>query len=465
MNKQLIIKVENQCFQQTKLLNKIIGTVDIKNIAKLINAVGLTANPRKSKVCNQTDQILDTLEYNPNMFRFLSKGILISTPECHKLERGRLNLTFENESFEGILDGGHTTLACGLHILKIIGISKSSIQKIKKWDQFYELWQEVFKEDSFKKIDEKLAENSDNTDENAQIPVEICYPTDNGYSSFEQNIYYISDARNNNTALSVTTKSNHKHYYDPIKDRLDSVVNNRVMWKDNDETASGKSIKSQDIVALSLIPLIALQKNNLLHKDLEKINPVNIYSSKAKCVQTYDNLIKLESSGEENEDDLNYEDMLKKLESNELLMSAFSIMHDIPSLDDYLYLNFPKFYNKTGKRFANCLKVQKYSKTEKGKNIINRKQSSTFYEQESEYKYPKGFYTPILVSLNALLEVRDNKVRWKVSDPKNFLENNLGSILTSYFQFMEDFNSDPQVMGKSSSIYSILEREIEAALK
>ncbi len=465
MNKQLIIKVENQCFQQSKLLNKIIGTVDIKNIAKLINAVGLTANPRKSKVCNQTDQILDTLEYNPGMFRFFSKGILVSTPECHELERGRLNLTFENESFEGILDGGHTTLACGLHILEVIGISKSRIREIKKWDQFYDLWKEVFKEESFKKIDEKLSKNKDNPDENAQIPVEICFPTENGHSSFEQNIYFISDARNNNTALSVTTKSNHKHYYDPIKDRLDSIVNNRVMWKDNDTIANGKIIKSQDIIALSLIPLITLQKNNLLHENLPKINPVNIYSSKAKCLQTYDNLIKLESSDEESEDDLDYEDMLKKLESNELLMSAFSIMHDIPSLDDYLYLNFPKFYNKTGKRFASCPKVQKYSKTEKGKNIINRKQFSTFYELESEYKYPKGFYTPILVSLNALLEVRDNKVRWKVSDPKNFLENNLDDILTSYFQFMADFNSEPQVMGKSSSLYSMLETKIELALK
>jgi hypothetical protein len=237
------------------------------------------------------------------------------------------------------------------------------------------------------------------------------------------------------------------------------------MWKDNDTIANGKIIKSQDIIALSLIPLITLQKNNLLHENLPKINPVNIYSSKAKCLQTYDNLIKLESSDEESEDDLDYEDMLKKLESNELLMSAFSIMHDIPSLDDYLYLNFPKFYNKTGKRFASCPKVQKYSKTEKGKNIINRKQFSTFYELESEYKYPKGFYTPILVSLNALLEVRDNKVRWKVSDPKNFLENNLDDILTSYFQFMADFNSEPQVMGKSSSLYSMLETKIELALK
>ena len=58
-SKNLILKVDNQSFQQTRYLNKIIGTIDLKNIAKLINAVGLEANPRKSKVCNTTQQCLN----------------------------------------------------------------------------------------------------------------------------------------------------------------------------------------------------------------------------------------------------------------------------------------------------------------------------------------------------------------------------------------------------------------------
>ena len=100
-NKNLVLKVDHQSVQHTRYLNKIIGTIDLKNLAKLINAVGLEANPRKSKVCNTTDQIRDTLEYNPAMFKYSSKGLLVSSSECHKLERGRLNLTYNNESIEG----------------------------------------------------------------------------------------------------------------------------------------------------------------------------------------------------------------------------------------------------------------------------------------------------------------------------------------------------------------------------
>ena len=47
------------------------------------------------------------------------------------------------------------------------------------------------------------------------------------------------------------------------------------------------------IFTLSLIPLITLQKAGLLNEKLEKINPISLYSSKGKCVQIFDNFIKL----------------------------------------------------------------------------------------------------------------------------------------------------------------------------
>ncbi len=464
MNKNLVLKVDNQCFQSTKYLNKIIGTIDIANIAKLINAVGLKANPRRAVTCNTTDQILDTIEFNPEMIRFRSKGILVASSECHKLERNRMNLTFGNVDVEGILDGGHNTLACGIHILEILNISEA--RRIKTWDEFYALWKAVFNEKSFNIINDKLKKDKEENPENVvQLPIEICFPTEEGYSSFEQNIYQISDARNNNTALTVTTKDNHKHRYDPIKKRLDSLVSKKVAWIDNDRTGIKKSIKTQDIIALTLIPLMALQKEGLLNEGLEKINPINIYSSKAKCVQTYRNLVMLECPKDKNGNEPSYQKMLENLESNELLMSAFSLMTLIPKLDDYLYINFPKFYNTTGKRFGSCPKVQRYSATEKGKQFVSRKQTSQFYELESDYKYPKGFYTPIVASLTALMHVKDNRLQWKVLDPEKFLEDNLPTILKDYFMFMESVNSDPQVIGKSPYSYALIEKDINLLLE
>ena len=462
--KKLIVKVKNQSFQHSKYLDKIIGTIDLKNIAKLINAVGLEANPRKSRVCNTTDQILETLEFNPGMFKFSSKGILISSSECYKMDKDRLNLAFDNESIEGILDGGHNTLACGLSILEIIGVGEEKIKKLKTWDQFIDFWKKVFKEESFKKIEEKLAENDDDIENIAQLPTEIIYPTEEGYSRFEENIYYISAARNNNTSLSVTTKSNHKHYYDSLKKKLDPKINENVTWKDNEVISSKRPIKTQDIIALTLIPLITLQKAGLLNKDLEKINPVSIYSSKSKCVQIFNNLIELESPADEDGSEPPYKEMLKKVESNELIMSAFDKMFLIPKLDDYLYINFPKAFNSTKKRFGNCPKVQRYSTTDKGKQFTNRKQTSQFYGYDSEYKYPKGFYTPIIASLSALMHVKANRLEWRVSDPEKFLKDNLSKILKDYFMFMETANSDPQVIGKASYSYTLIEREINLLL-
>ena len=464
-NKNIVLKVDNQSFQETRYLNKIIGTIDLKNLAKLINSVGLEANPRKSKVCNTTDQIRDTLEYNPAMFKYSSKGLLVSSSECHSLERNRLNLSYTNTSIEGILDGGHNTLACGLSILEMLQISDDVILKIKKWDQFIELWKEVFNEKSFDKIDQGLDGKEKDLESIAQLPIEIIYPTEEGYSRFEENIYFISAARNNNTALSVTTRSNHRHYYDTLKDRLDSYISEKVTWKDNEDTGHKSPIKSQEIIALSLVPLMTLQKAELLPEKLDKINPVSLYSSKGKCVQIFDNLIKLLNPANEEGREPSGDDITTNLESNELLMSAFEKMVLIPKLEDYIVINFPKVYNKTGKKFGKCPKVQRYSSTEKGPEFTNRPQKTQYYEMSTDYKYPKGFYTPIVASLNALMHIKNNRLEWRVSDPEAFLEDNMHSILKNYFLFMESHNSDPQVIGKSAFSYEMIESEINKILQ
>ena len=182
----------------------------------------------------------------------------------------RLNLSYTNTSIEGILDGGHNTLACGLSILEMINISDDIISKIKKWDQFIELWKEVFNEKSFEKIDQGFDGKEKDPESVAQLPIEIIYPTEEGYSRFEENIYFISAARNNNTALSVTTRSNHKHYYDTLKERLDSYVSEKVTWKDNEDTGHKNPIKSQEIIVLFLTLL------NVKSLGVENITPEGV---------------------------------------------------------------------------------------------------------------------------------------------------------------------------------------------
>lgn len=456
-NKKLILKVDNQCGQHTKHLNKLTGTIDLLNIAKLINSVGLTANPRKSKVCTQTDQIMETLQFNPKMFRFFSKGLLLSSSNCYELERNRVNLTFEDPDYEGICDGGHTTLAIGLFILE--SVLQIKTKGIKKWDEFHKLWTEVMNEKMFSKL-EKAIKFDETGRFKVEIPVDINYPTETGEPFFESNIYQISDARNNNTALSETTKANHKHYYDLLKNQVDSVINEKVMWVDNDSTAQGKTLKVNEILSLALIPMIPLQKKELLPKNVEKINPIYIYSSKGKCVKIFNNII---SEASEDYKDQGYKEMLNKIKVNKFLMSAFEMMSIIPDLDDFMYKSFPDFYNATNKRFMTLDSVKKYSTTEKGPNITRKKKYTDFTGVEVEFNYPKGHYLPILSSIHVLMEVTKEGVKWK-TDPRKFLEKNLPVIMSSYIKQMESQDFNPQKIGKTQSVYDFVEAKFELLL-
>ena len=139
----------------------------------------------------------------------------------------------------------------------------------------------------------------------------------------------------------------------------------------------------------------------------------------------------------------------------------------IPLLHDFIYINFPKAFNANGKReFGKCEKVKIYSNdsNDKGKKFIKKKQFAQYYNEESEYQYPAGFYTPIIVSLSSLMHIKDNKLVWRVADPLKFLEQNLSVILEDYFSYMDTCNSDPQTLGKSPYSYKLIAKEIDLIL-
>ena len=71
---------------------------------------------------------------------------------------------------------------------------------------------------------------------------------------------------------------------------------------------------------------MTLQKAGLLNDKLPKINPISLYSSKGKCVQIFDDFIKLMNPANEEGREPTGEEITKNLESNELIMSAFEKM-------------------------------------------------------------------------------------------------------------------------------------------
>ena len=448
MSNNITIKVDNFYQQNHDRVHKIIGTISAKNFAKLISGVGLTANPRKSKVGKITSAIQDTLEHDPHLFSFKSKGLLVATGECVPLERGRFTLSFNDPSYEGVLDGGHNMLAIGLFILFELAelevdstLTRSVVDKCKRWDQFVELWSSLDSELKHELIDSMVF----------NVPIEIIFPTQKEAPRFIETVYEISDARNNNDSLSETTKHDHRQYYEILKQSLDPIIRDKVEWKDNDV---GISIDSKQIIAMSLIPFLAIQRDKALD-DLPRINPVNLYSSKASCVTALNTIIKIERD-KNGSNEINHP----------LLISAFKMLKDLPRLFDLIYSEFPNSYNEISPGFGRIAKVRLYDVGEKaGGSYLRNKPKTKYYERTCKYQYPEGFIMPIFCSIYEMMEVNDNQLVWKVANPDSFIKENLTEFTKMFLETtIKDNDYNPNSVGKNTGGYLLMAQTIKFAV-
>lgn len=117
-HESVIIKFDFPGEQTVGEITKVVGLVAAKYMVPIIDALDLEANPRSSKTGSVTSDIQESIETDPMIFPFKTKGILLAASQYECLERNRYKITPENRSFEGILDGGHNTLAIGLYILQ-----------------------------------------------------------------------------------------------------------------------------------------------------------------------------------------------------------------------------------------------------------------------------------------------------------------------------------------------------------
>lgn len=429
----IVLKTQQHTVFTFSNINKVLCTINAENIAKLLSRVNLTANPRESKKNKVTTAIIETLSLAPTEMVNRTKGLLVSTHKCKPLERGRFELSFEDEKTDGVLDGGHNLLAIGCFLLEqyyeSLGEVPSAITKISCWDSFNKVW---FQHINDKNIFPNLM-NFINTQE-FLVPVEIIYPN-NDKLDFAEIVFEISDARNNNSPLTAGTKADHKGHYDTLKSFLDPELADLVAWKDNEP---GKRIKREDIVALSLIPLIALQRKGLLKDNISTINPMLIYSSKAKCTEIFSEIF------DEH-----------KQNPSAAITNALRLMKDIPKLHDLVYLHFPHAYNSYSPGFGRISSVKKIPEGSK-------KALSKFYRYESDYKYPDGFIIPFISSLHTLIDIKDDgHVSWKVNI-EDFIKND--SLYRMLVSTIKDNHFEPNSVGKSGAAYEGSEISLKMGL-
>lgn len=443
----IIIKFDHASEQTVGKITKIVGLVEAKFIIPIIDGLNLEANPRSSKTGSVTSAIQESIVNDPLIFPFKTKGILLASSRYDKLERNRIKIMPENPDIEGILDGGHNTLAIGLYILnKALTAAEIEYPKgTKTWGDFKELWQE-----NRTVIDEyldSLKNEPDNKELKFLVPVELLVPCDPYdfacIESFKNELLEICAARNNNVELQLSAKSNQLGYFETLKeffDKHDADMSSRVEWKPNE----GGDIKVQNIIALSWIPLSLITPvRDDMGRVIEPVAANKIYSGKGACLKQFERLMSSPDVTIATNSD--YKRELK----NEEVKSALKITADLPELYDYIYEKFPSLYNADGGRYGRITAVKNLNEKKKDKQ-------TPFTNREIETLSPDGFVVPLVYGIQALMEKRlingNYEIVW-IRDPKAFLDENFEKIVKNYAGIFSMCDYDPQKVGKNSQSY------------
>ncbi|PKU91454.1 hypothetical protein CQR46_0541 [Bifidobacterium pseudolongum subsp. globosum] len=460
-NPGIIIRLEMSTTQTIGGVTKINGMMKAKYIIQIIDDLDLQANPRDSKTGAVTSAIIDSAQSDPQLFPFKTKGILLAASDYQWLDRDRIRMFFVDRSIEGILDGGHNTLAIGLLILNraLEFKGEKPLRKNLTWGDFKKLWaekREMIGEycESIRKNDDGSpnTENTTGSDLSFYIPVEVIVPKDPEdkmcVADFRSDLLEICEARNNNAELNASAKANQKGYFDELYKQFQQYepgLAKRIEWKTND----GGDIKVQDIIALVWLALRQLPEvKDAEGKTVVPPAPVKLYSSKASSLKQFERFM---SSPEVTVGE--HGDYKSALRNNDVL-KAFKLAVQIPALADYIYANFPNMYNAAGGSYGKITAVKKLNESRRNKH--------TPYGDESvAVASPDGFITPLVFGLTELVD--PDTMEWR-QDPQRFLEKNLQAIVNDYAQVLSALGWDPQKVGKSPMSYTTVERDYKMAL-
>lgn len=440
---KIIIKFEDLAKQVNGPVQRLVGFVQAKNMLSLFDAADLDANPRSAKAGAVTQAIMESIETDPTIFPFKTKGVLLGSSDYQELQRNRYQLLFTSTAIEGVLDGGHNMLAIGTYILSLVIEDEKALKKIKLWDDFKAAW--VANRDAIGEIRDDL---------DFLVPVEVLVPSDlddeEVILNFKSSLLEICAARNNNAELTGETRAHQKGFYEEIKKALPPSVAERIEWKTN---MAGGDVKVRDIISLGWIPLSLID----LPEKIKAPAPQNIYRNKGECAALFTKLMDDDTVSRA------HNGPIHELH-NSAVGSAIKILGDLPELYDKIYAEFPKAYNHWGD-FGRMKIVRIYEaakKSDKSGKYMRSQPETHFTEQPVRYRYPDGLIMPLVYGLKALMRVRDGKVEW-ATDPKAFLERHLKEIAGAYKLVLEMSAYDPQKVGKNETSYKIAYSEFEKA--
>lgn len=440
------IRLQQHYTQRIDVVNRILGLVPISELIGIFQNLDLFANPRDSKKSSITEAIQKSLIDEAQIFPLKSKGLLISGAKLVENANGNISIWFEDLSRQGIIDGGHNSFAIGQFILnKSLEMSSEPFRsKAKNWTDFKKEFIKFRKQiDIYAKSERGIRELS------TLITIEILVPATNrpdDLRQFDFALKRIQTARNNNAQVSLSAIMNNEGLYSDLRENLPKELENRVAWRSND----GNSLKPEDIVSLSWIPLNALilsmRANNEFFfdtngKKIQPLNPPQIYSSKNSCVKLYKKFSEGLAHG-------------NSTVESKMLDSLNKISGEMPEIFDLIYRDFPAEFDRFSRRKFRSIDYVK------AKNASSIQKKTPFYGYAADYSFPEAYIYPLIYSLHKLIKV-GKTLEWS-EDPKKFLKKNLSQILSDYdAAYLKQLKYEPQQVGKKKDVYIYLEKVIE----
>lgn len=432
-------------------IKRAIGFVNLGQLLPILDSKSLAPNPRTAKRNAIVEGILGTLNDNPELFRYKSKGLLISSHRVEELQRNRFRVTFGKEFVDGVLDGGHNLFGIGLFILSQV-IEEKELKKIRTWEQLDAAWA----------ANRKEIEGLD-FDQEDLVSVELIYPGSAGeeaQEAFDRAAFEISQARNANTEVRSEAFQNKLGYYDVLKEALPSELGQRVEWKPGVvEERDAKPIPVRDIVALAWIPLNVANQHKLLPKDLSVL-PQNIYRNKQECSDKFAALM----ADEKVTQPIGGEAGQARQLVNTAVVSCLELTGDLPRLFDLVYEKFPQFYNNDGSRRFGARNIVKVYNPEKLKELKEDGRDASGYTairpvtpffqrsaRDMKWKYPDAFIIPFVTGLAALMTVRDGRVVWAYEDIDQVVVEKLKKAAPLFEGQLDAYGWDPQRLAKNPS--------------
>ncbi|MEM7596865.1 MAG: hypothetical protein AAF382_04150 [Pseudomonadota bacterium] len=433
------------------VVKRAIGFVNIKELLPLLDSRSLAPNPRSAKKNAIIEGILGTLNSDPELFRFKSKGLLISSHKVEELERNRFRLEFNKDFVDGVLDGGHNLFAIGIFVLSQVAPEKE-LQRVRTWDDLDEIWSEY--RDAIQELE---------FDTEDLVAVELIFPpkpNDESLDAFDQIAFDISQARNANTQVKTEAFQNKLGFYDVLKEALPEELGRRVEWKPGVvEASDAKPISVRDIVALAWIPLNLANEHKLLPTNIS-VSPQNIYSRKGECSDKFNALMKLDAVTEPIGGKAGQARQLK----HKAVESCLRITADLPRLFDLIYEKFPSFYNDGGANRFGSRTIVKIFDPDRIKELKAAQKDvsgytairpvTPFFQRSSaelKYKYPEGLIIPFVTGLSALMTVENGEIVWAVEDIDMILLSKLEKAAPLFDGQLDAYSWDPQKLAKNLS--------------